>query len=107
MPHDNLVYYIDGEMRGQLAQTDFERLLIPLPPGPHNITFSYQYNPVDLDALPPKDERHIGASYIDNVYFLPAGVTLAPTGPPTTSPVTPSSSTTTPTEGGSAPTVSI
>ena len=33
--------------------------------------------------------------------------TLAPTGPPTTSPVTPSSSTTTPTEGGSAPSVSI
>lgn len=63
-------------------QSDFERLLIPFGPGSHEVTFTYNYNPFALDALPPDQQDHVGAVYIDDVYFVPEGVTLSPTGSP-------------------------
>ena len=76
-----LVIYVDEITRGQPSdKTDFEQLRIEVGPGPHQITFAYAFNPVDLDELPPIDLAYIGGVFIDDVYFLPAGLTIAPTG---------------------------
>lgn len=45
----------------------------------HVVTFSYVYNPVKLDAFPPPEDGRIGIVFLDDVYFLPEGVTVAPT----------------------------
>ena len=89
MPYDGVIIYVDDVTRGQLSdKTKFEQLKIEVGPGPHKITFAYAHNPVDLDALPPKPDgvEHVGAVYIDDVYFLPSGVTVAPTVVTTPSP---------------------
>jgi len=87
MPFDNFRYLVDGQMRGILTdKSTFENLQIPLGPGPHEITFSYTFNPAGLTNFPPEPPSRIGAVYIDDVYFLPTGVTVAPTGPPMTVP---------------------
>ena len=91
MPFDNFRYLVDGQMRGALTdKSTFENLQIPLGPGAHEITFLYTFNPAGLTNFPPEPPSRIGAVYIDDVYFLPAGVTIAPTGPlmtvPTASP---------------------
>ena len=81
MPFDNFRYLVDGQMRGGLSdKSAFENLQIPLGPGPHEITFSYTFNSAGLTNFPPEPPSRIGAVYIDDVYFLPTGVTVAPTG---------------------------
>ena len=84
MPFDDFRYYVDGQPRGRLeGETEFERLDIPMGPGKHQVLFEYKYNPVDLPQFPDTgDYEHIGAVYFDNVFYLPAGITLAPTQPP-------------------------
>jgi len=81
MPFDDVQYFVDDVYRGQLGgMSDFERVYVQLGPGKHKVTFTYKYNPVGLPAFPPKgDYDHIGAIYIDDVSFLPMGVTIAPT----------------------------
>ncbi|KAL7542521.1 hypothetical protein ACHAXR_011851 [Thalassiosira sp. AJA248-18] len=93
MPYDDLLYYVDGQVRGHMGDmASFATLQIQLGPGAHTIKFSYQYNPVGLQAFPPENPERIGAVFIDDVYFLPAGITVAPTGPPVSVIVTPSPS---------------
>lgn len=80
LPIDDFLYFVDGEFRGQVTgKNDWELLKIPLPPGEHTVLFSYKSNPLGLAELPPSSPTHIGAAYIDNVYYLPAGFTVAPT----------------------------
>ena len=80
LPIDDFLYYVDDEFRGQVTgKTDWELLTITLPPGQHTIVFSYKSNPLSLEELPPSSPDHIGAVYIDNVMFLPFGVTVSPT----------------------------
>mmetsp|Transcript_284 Transcript_284/g.590 ORF Transcript_284/g.590 Transcript_284/m.590 type:complete len:977 (-) Transcript_284:75-3005(-) len=85
MPFDDLQYFVDGVYRGRLqaeneGETDFKRVIIGMAPGRHEIEFTYKYNPIDLPKFPPfGDYDHIGAVYMDNVYFLPDGVTMTPT----------------------------
>ena len=81
MPFDDVQYFVDDVYRGQLEGTsDFKRISVVVGPGKHEVVFTYQFNPVDLPAFPPKgDYEHIGAVYIDDVYFLPMGVSMAPT----------------------------
>lgn len=70
-------------MRGQATEmTEFETQQLQLGPGPHTIVFSYKYNPVGVDAFPPESPDRIGAVFLDDVYFLPEGVEVAPTTPP-------------------------
>ena len=91
MPFDNVVLYVDDIVRDQLTEeSDFGIQQIQLGPGSHTIKFSYQYNPVNLEVFPPALPGRIGAVYIDDVYFLPAGITIAPTADITVAP-TPSS----------------
>ncbi|KAL9190599.1 hypothetical protein ACHAXT_000305 [Thalassiosira profunda] len=84
MPVDALWIYIDGNMMGDLGMLseDFERQFIPLGPGPHNVTWSYKFNPAPLPALPPMPPGRIGAAFLDDVYVLQLGATLAPVGAP-------------------------
>lgn len=80
MPFDNFRYTVDGQERGGLTdKSAFETMQIALGPGPHEIVFKYQFNPATLSTFPPDPPNRIGAVYIDDVYFLPAGVTVAPT----------------------------
>jgi hypothetical protein len=80
LPIDDFLYFVDGDFRGQVTgKNDWELLKINLPPGEHAVMFSYKSNPLGLQELPPQSEDHIGAAYIDNVVFLPAGITVAPT----------------------------
>mmetsp|Transcript_28264 Transcript_28264/g.40380 ORF Transcript_28264/g.40380 Transcript_28264/m.40380 type:complete len:962 (+) Transcript_28264:70-2955(+) len=81
MPFDDLQYFVDGVFRGRIqGETDFEVFNIPVGPGKHEILFIYKYNPIDLPQFPPKgDFDHLGAVYLDNVYFLPDGNTMSPT----------------------------
>ena len=94
IPYDNLIFYIDGEMRGQANEmTEFESRSFQLSPGPHQIVYSYQWNPTEVDAFPPPPNGRIGAAFIDDVYFVPEGVETtppAPTPPVSTSNPTPS-----------------
>ncbi|KAL3779919.1 hypothetical protein ACHAW5_009801 [Stephanodiscus triporus] len=89
LPFDDLVYYLDDQQVGQATMmTDFETREIILSPGGHTVTFSYKYNPNGLTVFPPPMSDRIGAAFIDDVYFLPEGVTRSPvviatgTGPP-------------------------
>ena len=87
MPYDDLVYYVDGGVRGFARdEADFNIRQIQLGPGAHTVTFSYQMNPSNLEVLPPLPVGGIESVFIDDVYFLPTGVTIAPTGPPMTVP---------------------
>lgn len=87
MPFDIFTIYVDGEMRGAPPSgTEFEAQQIQLGPGPHEVTFSYEFNPEGLPALPPESPSRIGAVFIDDVYFLPEGVTLSPTAAVTLAP---------------------
>jgi len=83
MPYDDFVYYVDGNVRGFARDVaEFNIRQIQLGPGQHNVTFSYQMNPANLDALPPLPADGIGSVFIDDVYFLPDGITIAPSSPP-------------------------
>ena len=87
MPFDDVQYFVDGEYRGRLeGMSEWELLYISgLTSGKHNVTFRYLYNPVNLPMFPPKgDFDHIGATFIDDVSYLPFGVTLSPTSATTT-----------------------
>jgi hypothetical protein len=80
LPIDELSYFVDGEFREKLNQSnEWTQLRIPLSPGSHTIVFSYISNPLGLAELPPPPDDHIEAVYFDNVYFIPFGVTSAPT----------------------------
>ena len=80
MPFDDLSYFLDGQQRGQsFDMTDFENRVIQMPPGQHNVTFAYRFNPNNLDGLPPIPVDRIGEAFIDNVYFLPEGTSMSPT----------------------------
>ena len=80
LPIDELSYFVNGESRGKLTQnSEWQQLRIPLPPGANTILFSYISNPFGLQELPPASSTHLEAVYFDNVYFIPFGVTAAPT----------------------------
>lgn len=80
MPIDDLLFFVDGQQFGGAREMDaFETRRIQLPPGEHNITFSYMTNPVGVDSFPPFPLGRIGAVFIDDVYFLPVGATISPT----------------------------
>ena len=80
LPIDDFLFFVDGQFRGQVTgRNEWSLLKIPLPPGSHTVLFSYKSNPLGLVELPPSSPTHIGAVYIDNVYYLPAGLTVAPT----------------------------
>lgn len=80
VPHDDVLVYVDGTQRGQSNEmTEWEVAKVQLSPGRHTVTWSYKYNPLGLDALPPIPVGRIGAAFLDDVYFLPEGVTIAPT----------------------------
>jgi hypothetical protein len=86
LPIDDFLYFVDGEFRGQLTgKSAYELVTINLPPGEHTILFSYKFNPLSLDQLPPAAPGHMATVYIDDVYYLPPGLTVAPTGPPPSS----------------------
>ena len=71
LPLDDFLYFIDGEFAGQVtAQTEWEALTIPLEAGEHAVMFSYKYNPLGLDQLPPPSGEYTGAVFIDNVYIV-------------------------------------
>jgi len=89
MPYDDLILYVDGVIRDNLSNmVEFETKQIQVGPGAHQIVWSYRFNPIKLAVMPPLPNSHIGAAFIDDVYFLPAGFTSAPsTGPPASLPV--------------------
>jgi hypothetical protein len=79
MPFDDVIYYVDDVQIGQASEmTAFESREIPLEAGGHVITFSYKINPAGIDTFPPLPLDRIGAAFIDDVYFLPEGVTAPP-----------------------------
>ena len=51
-------------------------------PGPHTITWLYKTNPAGTEVFAPVPVVRVGAIFVDDVYFLPDGVTVAPTGAP-------------------------
>merc|ERR1740139_399308 len=77
MPLDDFQLFVDGEKRdggsNQVNVTSFEEKRIELRPGPHNITWSYMYNPLSLASqnLPPEQDDRVGAVFLDSVYFVP------------------------------------
>ena len=72
IPFDDVVYLVDNIMRGQLNNMqDWMDVEIQLSPGGHEITFVYNYNPVGIDALPPKPPGLMNAIFMDDVYFVP------------------------------------
>jgi len=96
MPFDNVVYYVDDQQRGFLTEAEdptFITQQIQLSPGQHEIKFEYNFNPLNIPEFPPEQPGRLGGVFIDDVYFLPSGVTLSPTGAATL-PVTPGTSTT-------------
>jgi len=77
MPIDRFSYYVNdelGEMWGVAADsTSFEVKEIELDQGPHEITFVYEYNPIQLEAnFPQEPNERIGAVFLDDFYFLPS-----------------------------------
>ena len=83
MPFDNVVYYVDDQQRGFLTEAEdptFITQQIQLTPGQHEIKFEYNFNPVNIPEFPPEQPGRLGGVFIDDVYFLPSGVTLSPTG---------------------------
>ena len=97
MPFDDLNIYVDGTQRGRASEIpEFINQGILLSPGEHDVTFSYRFNPAELENFPPPYDDRIGAVFLDDVYFLPPGVTLSPSSTPgegtqTSSPVASSS----------------
>ena len=92
MPFDGFSYFVNGSPSGegpnQVNPAGFEEREIQLGPGPNEITFSYQYNPIPLeDDFPPEQPGRIGAVFLDDVYFVPGGGGPAPSTAPT--PATP------------------
>lgn len=104
MPHDNVAFYVDGQQRGVFTEVlDFQTQQLQMMGGRHNVTFTYSYNPVGLEDFPPEGPDRLGAAYIDDVYFLPLGVTIAPVPvsvPGTVAPVTVIPETVAPTPAG-------
>jgi len=83
MPFDNVVYYVDDQQRGFLTEAEdptFITQQIQLAPGQHEIKFEYNFNPLNIPQFPPEQPGRLGGVFIDDVYFLPSGVTLSPTG---------------------------
>jgi len=83
MPFDNVVYYVDDQQRGFLTEAEdptFITQQIQLSPGQHEIKFEYNFNPLNIPQFPPEQTGRLGGVFIDDVYFLPSGVTLSPTG---------------------------
>lgn len=84
MPFDTFQLFVDGQQRGSYAaDTTFTTQRVQLAPGQHDVTFSYVFNPVELQDFPPEPPGRIGAVFLDDVYFLPAGATIRPTLSPT------------------------
>jgi hypothetical protein len=80
LPIDELSYFVDGELRGKVSQSlEWQQLRISLSPGTHTILFSYISNPNGLLELPPASSSHLKSVCFDNVYYIPFGVTAAPT----------------------------
>jgi hypothetical protein len=107
MPFDEVAYYLDDQLVGQASDmTEFETREIVIPPGGHTVTFANRFNPNNLVVLPPPNPDSIGMAFIDDVYFLPDGVTASPiaaiiTGPPGTAPPVVAGSTSSPVVVGS------
>ncbi|KAL7551005.1 hypothetical protein ACHAWF_014209 [Thalassiosira exigua] len=92
LPRDDLVYAVDGEYAGDLSEmTDFQVREVELGPGPHEVTFSYRFNPLDASIFPPENPDRAYAAFLDDVFFVPGGGDGAPTPAPAPS-------------GGTAPT---
>lgn len=67
-PLDIFIIYVDGLAAAQLVDVnEWTPLALVLGPGPYTIDFSYQYNPFDLDVLPPSPPTRDGVVWIDEV----------------------------------------
>lgn len=80
MPFDTFEYFVDGTKRGELfGKTEWEMVEVSMSPGGHIVAFRYTFNPVPLAMLPPPStlsDNYLGAVWIDDVAFYPAGVTV-------------------------------
>ena len=74
LPFDNLSCYVDGNLEGHFTgMAEFKTHEISLEAGWHEIEFSYRYNPFGLKLFPSVLSDSLGAVFIDDVYFIPAG----------------------------------
>jgi len=82
IPIDDVFYFVNDVFIGNLAgNTDWQPLEIPLRPGDNTVLFSYKYNPIGLDTVPPpSSDAYVGAAFIDDVYIEGIGgsVTSSP-----------------------------
>ncbi|KAL7468613.1 hypothetical protein ACHAXS_008865 [Conticribra weissflogii] len=82
IPIDDVFYFVNDVFIGNLAgNTDWQPLAIPLRPGDNTVLFSYKYNPIGLDTVPPPtSDTYVGAAYIDDVYIegIGGGITNPP-----------------------------
>ena len=80
MPFDLFEYFVDGTKRGELdGKTEWEMVEVTMSPGGHIVSFRYTFSPVPLSVLPPQSllsDDYLGAVWIDDVAFYPAGVTV-------------------------------
>ena len=73
-PIDRFTVFVDGEYQATIDATSaFEFVAIKVESKinkKHTIKFRYEYNPFDLDTLPESPQGHLGAVFIDDVYFI-------------------------------------
>jgi len=73
-PIDRFTVFVDGEYQATIDATSaFEFVAIKVESKTnkkHTIKFRYEYNPFDLDTLPESPQGHLGAVFIDDVYFI-------------------------------------
>ncbi len=60
-PLDLFIVYVDGVAAAQLVEVnEWTSVALGLEPGSHRIDFSYQYNPFDVESLPPSPPTREG-----------------------------------------------
>ena len=98
LPFDSIDYYVDGVPRGGgegVISTDFADRTLILGPGLHVVTFVYRYNPTNVESanfpLEGGYPDRIGATFIDDVYFIPdgPGPSISPTPVPAPTTIAP------------------
>lgn len=81
-PGSDVVWYVDDDwtfVPEFSSDNTWELFEVSLEPGPHRVTWEFQYNPQELPA-PPEG----GFAYLDDVYFTPGAT--SPTPVPTPAP---------------------